>query len=321
MRKLTKFLAVDCGGTRIKMGLVADRKLVAQHEIDTDCGDTVQSCLPKIAAHLEKICSDHSCSPSDCDGILLAIPVIVSPDLRTVTRCFGKFVDAIGFDFVDWAGGRLGLPLLLENDARAAAIAEWDCGAGRGVSNMAMVTLGTGIGTAVICEGKPLRGRSGLAGNLGGHTATHVGGEICSCGIDGCLEAQVATWALPGLLHKDPEFAGSALFDEPILDYETLFRHSAEGDRLAGKYTERALRGWAALLVNLVHGYDPERIVLGGGIMRQADSIIRPLQELLNRQATLSGGAVELVPAQIGVSAALLAAPWLFEKKGSFVRA
>ena len=269
-----KLLAVDCGGTRIKLGLVEDSILVADDVVEAHSSEPMETCLAAVADCLERMCRTRAWSFSDCDGILLALPVIVSPDQTTITRSFGKFDDAIGFDFSAWARERLGLPLLLENDARAAAIAEWDCGAGRGVRDMAMVTLGTGIGTAVICGGVPLRGRSGLAGNLGGHTATHVGGEACPCGIDGCLEAQVATWALPGFLRNDPEFAASRLASENTLDYEAVFRHAAEGDALACRFRDRALRAWAALLVNLVHAYEPERIVLGGGIMRQADFIL-----------------------------------------------
>jgi glucokinase len=308
-----KLLAADCGGTRIKLGLIDDRAVVATAVIDARAGDPLGGRLAEIAGQLDALCGQQGWRVADCQGIMLALPVIVSPDLTTITRTFGKFDDAVGYDFTRWAEERLGLPVVLESDARAAAIGEWTCGAGRGVGNMVMVTLGTGIGTAVICEGAPLRGRSGMAGNLGGHSVTHLGGATCPCGVHGCLEAQVASWALPGLARRHPDFSTNPLAHEPVIDYRAVFRHADAGNLLARELRDRALEGWGALLINLIHGYDPERIVIGGGIMKQLDVILPALQAIVNRQATQPGGTVEIVPAGLGDFAALLGAPWLWE--------
>jgi len=310
-----KLLVADCGGTRIKLGLVENRTLCAHSVIDARSDQPLDGRLAAMVECLEGMCGELGWRMGDCRGLLLALPMIVAPDQKSVTATFGKFDDALGFDFDAWARDRLGIPVLLENDARAAAVGEWTCGAGRGCQNMVMVTLGTGIGTAVICEGAPLRGRSGMAGNLGGHTATHIGGVTCHCGLDGCLEAQVATWALPSLIRSHPEFAGNPLALEPVLDYEAVFRHADAGNPLAIEFKDRALRAWGALLVNLIHGYDPERIVMGGGIMKQEQVILSAMRGMVERQATLPGGPVEIVPASLGDAAALMGGPWLFEQK------
>jgi glucokinase len=315
-----KLLVADCGGTRIKLGLVENRTLCEQSAIDSGSDQPLDGRLTTMVQVLETMCGDRGWRMRDCRGLLLALPAIVSPDQGSVTATFGKFDDAHGFDFKAWAVERLGLPVLLENDARAAALGEWTCGAGRGCGNMVMVTLGTGIGTAVICEGSPLRGRSGMAGNLGGHTATHVGGSTCRCGLDGCLEAQVATWALPTLIRNHPEYAGNPLAEEAVLDYEAVFRHADAGNPLAMEFKDRALRAWGALMVNLVHSYDPERIVMGGGIMKQQQVILSAMRGMVDRQATLPGGPVEIVAASLGDAAALMGGPWLFEQEETNVR-
>jgi len=309
-------IAIDFGGTRCKAGLVRGGEIRELRVLDTPRHGSLWQMLPDLQRMIEEMTAADACD-EPVRALAWALPCIISPDGKNVVRTFGKFEDAPRLDLTSWARETMGLPLLLENDARAAALGEWTHGAGRGVKNMVMVTLGTGIGTAVICEGRPLRGRNGMAGNLGGHTATHVGGATCPCGIEGCLEAQIATWALPGIVGDRPDFITNPLAGEPVLDYEAIFRHAAAGDPLAIDLRDRALSGWTALLVNLIHSYDPERIVIGGGIMKGGDAILPVLREKVGQQATQPGGTVEIVPAALGDAAALHGAAWLFERANS----
>ena len=310
-----RFLTADCGGTRIKLGLVADSLVVAMKVIESCPTRSIAGTVEIIALCFESLCQEAGWLISDCEAMLLALPVIVSPHTNRVTATFGKFDDSVGFEFEHWAQQRLGLRLMLENDARAAVLGEWSHGAGKGVENLVMVTLGTGIGTAVICEGSPLRGRNGMAGILGGHTITHFGGAKCGCGAEGCLEAQISSRAMVDFARGQPDFDSSPLARERVLDYEAISRHAAEGDPLALKIWQRALEGWAALLINLIHGYDPERIVIGGGIMSNSDAILPRLQSIVGRQATQPFGSVEIVSSKLGDSAALLGAAWLWNRR------
>jgi glucokinase len=305
-------IAIDFGGTRCKAGLVRGGQSRELQILDTPRHGSLAQMLPDLHGMMERMAAaDAGADP--VRALAWALPCIISPDGKKVVGTFGKFEDAPRLDLAGWARNAMGLPLLLENDARAAALGEWTHGAGRGVDNMVMVTLGTGIGTGVVCEGRPLRGRNGMAGSLGGHTATHVGGATCSCGVEGCLEAQIATWALPGSARARPDFPTSPLAAEPVLDYEAIFRHAAAGDPLAIDLRDRALSGWSALLVNMIHSYDPERIVIGGGIMKGGGAILPVLREKVGRQATQPGGPVQIVPAALGDAAALHGAAWRFE--------
>jgi len=309
-------IAIDFGGTRCKAGLVRGGEIRELRVLDTPRHGSLGQMLPDLHRMMAEMAAADDCS-EPVRAVAWALPCIISPDGKNVVRTFGKFEDAPRLDLAAWARDTMGLPLLLENDARAAALGEWTCGAGCGVENMVMVTLGTGIGTGVICEGRPLRGRNGMAGNLGGHTATHVGGAACPCGVEGCLEAQVATWAMTEIARSLPGFSNSPLATEPVLDYESIFRHAAAGDPLAIVLRDRALSGWSALLINLIHSYDPERIVIGGGIMKGGDAILPVLREKVGQQATQPGRPVDIVPATLGDAAALHGAAWLFEKANS----
>ena len=293
-------LVADFGGTRIKSGLVENGRVISMRVDDTPPGRSLESQLPDLRARFEELVASEK-----PEAMVWTLPCIVAADGRTITRTFGKFDDAPRLDLVGWAERQFGIPLWVENDARAAAMGEWRHGSGQGCRDMVMVTLGTGIGTAVISEGRALYGRGGMAGNLGGHTVVEAGGRPCGCGQQGCAEAQVATWALPAMAKESPEFPTSALSRCERIDYRSVFREAAGGDPLAAGLKARAIRYWTVLLANLIHQFDPERIVLGGGIMAAKDELL-PLLEASLRRHLPDSQAVELLATTLDESAALL---------------
>ncbi len=302
-------LVADFGGTRIKSGLVEDGRLVSVRIHDTPAGRTLESQLPDLRNLFGELAADVS-----PEAMVWALPCIVAPDRRTVTRTFGKFDDTPGLDLAGWVKWHFGIPLLLDNDARAAAIGEWRRGAGQGCPDMVMVTLGTGIGTAVITGGRPLYGGSGMAGNLGGHNIIHAGGRECTCGQRGCAEAHVATWALPAIARESPLFPASALAGGERIDYREVFAQAARGDALAAELKANAIRDWTVVLANLIHQFDPERIVIGGGIMEGKEEIL-PLLEASLRQALPLSRKVRLCATSLGDSAALLGGEVLWKER------
>ena len=307
-------LVADFGGTRIKTGLVEEGRVRSVRVHDTPAGplESQLSDLPRI---FEELAVEEGTTP---EAMVWALPCIVAPDRRTVTRTFGKFDDAPDLDLVGWVESHFGIPLLLDNDARMAAVGEWRHGAGRGCADMAMVTLGTGIGTAVISEGRPLYGRSGMAGNLGGHNIIHTGGRTCTCGQRGCAEAHVATWALPGIARESSLFPESALARSERIDYRAVFAEAARGDTLAAELKASAIRDWTVVLANLIHQFDPERIVIGGGIMAGKDEIL-PLLEASLRQALPASRGIQLCATTLGDSAALVGGEVLWKERSGFV--
>jgi glucokinase len=168
------------------------------------------------------------------------------------------------------------------------------------------MTLGTGVGTSAVIDGVPLRGQHGQAGCLGGHVTVNVDGVRCVCGNIGCVESEASTWALAKLARADAAFAASALARDEVLDYRAVFAHASAGDKLAVAMRDRAIRVWSAAAVTLVHAYDPELIVLGGGIMKTPEPIVSQMQAYVSAHAWVGWGMPRVVAGELGDSAALL---------------
>ena len=307
--------AADFGGTTVKLGLIDDGIVQARSTIDSPATAHASEWLPGLKDHAEALCTSAGLALASLQGMVWALPLIIDPGLRHATWSFGKFEDTTRQDFRERAETLFGLPLRLENDARAATIGEWQAGAGTGTANLAMVTLGTGIGTGVILNGTPLRGRSGMAGNLGGLSVTHLGSPTIGTVAPGCIEGRVSTWALPQRVAGVAEFGDSSLSQESRLDYRAVFTHAARGDALAERLRDEALEAWGALALNLIHAYDPELLVFGGGIMESAEVILPAIKRFVTQHAVQAGGPVDIVPARLGNEAALFGCAWVWNSQ------
>lgn len=311
MQKMMTTLAVDFGGRRIKLGLVEDGAVRAQQVLPARAEVPLPMRLSAVATALRDLCQQHALRPESCAGIGLAYPSIIDTEHARILDHFEKFGDAADFDLRAWALTELGLPLAIDNDARMALVGEWLHGAGRGCENVAMITFGTGLGTAVVSEGRVLRGIHGQAGILGGHLTTRLGGRPCVCGNIGCAEAEASTWALAQLAPERPDFVGSALADEAEVDFASVFRLAAAGDACARALRDHTLQVWSALAVSLIHAYDPERLILGGGVMASGDIILPVIRDHVERHAHTPWGKVRVVAGELGDRAALLGCEWL----------
>lgn len=299
-------LVADFGGTRVKYGIAQNGSLLDQDNFSVVDRLNFGPQADLLEKGFSELLNKNGLSFADCDGVGVAFPSLVSADRSKVTRTFQKFDDLVGFDLQAWSQSAFGLPCSIENDARAALIGEWHHGAGRGCDNLFMLTLGTGCGTAVVLEGKPIYGHSGMAGNLGGHSITHRDGELCWCGSRGCLEAQVASWALEDIASKQPSFKASKLAHVQKVDYKEVFSLAAEGDQLAIRLRERAIDTWATVILNGLSFFDPEKVIVGGGVMASADVIVPALQRIIDAEAIHVGEPVQVVAAELADGAALL---------------
>ena len=304
-------LACDLGGTRMKIGVVRDGAVLAQaaHPANAKAGLAVG--LPALKTAWLQLLKELKLELKQCAGISVAFPSLVEVASGRVLAEFGKYADAMNFDLRDWARAEFDLPLAIENDARMALIGEWKHGAGRGSDSVVMITLGTGLGTAAVIEGRVLRGKHGQAGVLGGHTTVRYGGRLCNCSNIGCAEAEASTASLCDVAVRLPEWDGSSLRKLDALNYAAVFRHAAAGDVCALRLREHSLLVWATLALNLIHFYDPEIVVIGGGIMASRDVILPFIQDYIDRHASTPWGKVRVVASELGDNAALVAAEWL----------
>ena len=307
-----KVLAVDVGGSHILCAAVEDRELLQICNVEADGQDSLTSVLPRLAETLSWLQKQQGESFA---GIGFGFCGLVNGRLGRVVATNAKYADATSVDLVAWARKDLGLPLVLENDARLALLGERYAGAAQGWDDVVMMTLGTGIGTAAVMCGRPVRGKHFQAGCLGGHFTVSAGGRLCSCGARGCFEAEASTYALPDVCRKWPGFETSALAAEPKLDFATLFRWAERGDRVSQEIRARSLGIWAACALSLVHAYDPELLIVGGGVMKSSYPILAALEQHLNSYAWTPWGKVRLRTAALGSNAALLGAVPLLNER------
>lgn len=308
-------LSLDMGGTHIGCAVVRDQKILACSSLATESTKGLASILPLIAQTLQRLLNESGETLSACSGIAIGFPGIIDARTSRILSTLKKYEDAKELDLGVWSRDVLGLPLRMENDARMALLGEQFAGSAQGVNDVVMMTLGTGIGGAAIIHGRLLRGAHAQAACLGGHLPVDYRGRLCKCGNIGCAEAEASGWALPEIIREHPAFATSLLATEPELSFRNLFEIADRGDQVALEIRQHCLEVWAANAVALIHAYDPEVVVMGGGVLGRADIILPFVQNHINKYAWAAWGTPVVRAAQLGERAALLGAiPLLMEE-------
>jgi len=304
-------IAIDLGGTIIKIGLLKNGQLIDRTEIKAQSASGLKPQLPELEKVIGILLQANQLSATDVLGIGFSFAGLVDSSKNRILSTNQKYEDGPDVDLVGWASEKWNWPLFAENDARMALLGEWQCGAGKEYRDLVMMTIGTGIGTGVLINGQLLKGKHFQAGNLGGHFTVNHEGSPCTCGGKGCVEAEASTWRLPSLLKEHPEFKNSSIRDEKVLDFKALFHHAGNNDLVAKEVLAHCLSAWSAGIITMIHAFDPEIIILSGGIMKSASVFLPILQENVNKFAWTPWGKVKLVEARFPDSAALYGADYL----------
>lgn len=277
-----KTICIDLGGTRAKAGIIENGEIAAYSVIPSHS----QIPFEEVIQNLEGLINDliEKSGSMDFSGMGIAIPGVVNVHTNTLQSVNQKFCGAVGFDFTGWSQERWGLPLVLENDARAALYGEWQFGSGQSYKNICLMTFGTGIGSACVLDQKMLYGGHNQAGILGGHFTVDYNGDLCNCGNRGCVEALASSWKLK-------EYAAK---DQSESDFKILFEQYRLGNSKARSLADKYMGIWAAGIVNMIHAYDPELFILHGGIMNSADIILPVIQEYIDKYAWISWGDIKI---------------------------
>lgn len=305
-----KILAVDLGGSHAACALVEDRTILRREMVAIRDGSALEPVLPLIEAALRRLNPDGL-----AEGVGFGFCGLVNARESRVSSTNKKFDDAVNIDLRGWAESRLKLPLRLENDARLALLGECYAGAGKSETDVVMFTLGTGLGGVAMMDGRPLQGRHGQAGVLGGHVPVRLRGRKCTCGGIGCAESEASGWALPLVSAEWRGFQESALAKQDI-NFENLFACAAAGDRVAREIQLHCLEAWGAAAVAAIHAFDPELLLYGGGVMKSADIVIPFIEDYVGRYAWTPWGKVRVRAAELGNDAALLGVVPLFQENG-----
>jgi glucokinase len=292
------FWAVDIGGTKVEIGIGdRDGHWVAARRLPTDELGSGPVIVERLAAALRQDAATAGVSPRavgiGCPGPLdVARGVILTPANLPAWK---------DLPIVEELANRLGVPCYLDNDATAAGLGEWRFGAGRGVDEMAYITVSTGIGAGLVSGGRVLEGTSSNAGELG-HVTAVPGGVPCHCGRSGCLET-VASGTAIGRLGEERRAASPRLRAHPgPVDAAAVFAAAAAGDPVASGIVDEATT-WLAwgvgLLVNILN---PARIVIGGGVaIANGERLLAPVRAKAPTYAMPDLlAACAIVPAALG---------------------
>jgi glucokinase len=297
--------AVDLGGTYLRIALVDGcGKIHDQIKQRTPQGDSPDVIVNALAAAADKWTSDGR----RVAAVSIMVPgtvdnanavVVQAPNLPSLTN----------FPLKTVLEERFGWPVLLENDANAAAVGEMWLGAARGCRDVVSVTLGTGVGGGVILDGELWRGAHGSAGEIGHTTVDPFSGLKCKCGNIGCLELFASATAIVRMTREDlPRFPQSKLKCDG-LDAEKVYYAGREGDELALSVFKKFGVYLGIGLANLINIIDPEIIVIAGGVVNGWDLFAAHMQHEVNERAVrATAQQVKIAAAQCGDNAGLLGA-------------
>ena len=301
-------LSLDMGGTHIGCAVVRDREILATESLVAQNAQNLAPLLPAIEATLRGLLRGCGEKLDSCEGLAIGFPAIVDARTGAILSTLKKYEDVKELDLPAWRREVLGVPMRIENDARMALLGEQFAGCAQDARDVVMMTLGTGIGGAAMLEGKLLRGAHAQAGCLGGHMPVDYRGRLCSCGNIGCAEAEAAGWSLPGIVRDHPGFPDSSLAKVETIHFRVLFDAADAGDAVALDVRQHCLEVWSADAVALIHAYDPEVVVMGGGVMHRSDVILPFVQNHVDKHAWTAWGKPQVRAAGLGEHAGLLGA-------------
>jgi putative N-acetylmannosamine-6-phosphate epimerase/predicted NBD/HSP70 family sugar kinase len=271
-------IGVDLGGTSIKAGLVSgDGQITMTEKVATraDQGrDAVKASLLEV---IGKVVAQASAQGIEPCGLGIASAGAIHTEDGTVFAATSNLPNWAGFNLRQVAEERFHLPTYVINDAHAAVLAELHYGLGRSFTDFVAITIGTGVGGGIVCNGKLLLGQHGLAGTVG-HQTIRIDGRSCNCGRKGCLEAYVSTAAL---LQEYEDLGG--VMDASVRDNAgrafQISRLAIAGDPTARK-AYAILGGYLAEgIANIFNLFDPQALVISGGLVEGQREFIREVEK------------------------------------------
>lgn len=262
-------IAVDLGGTRVKAARIRKGKIEKKVTFAAQPSDTAGQLRRAIRAAADG-------GPLEAVGV--AFPAIVSYETGSVLSASGKYADAVGLDVRGAIPARENCRAVVENDARAALWGELGLRP-NAPENAVMMTIGTGIGSAAVLGGKLLRGRHSQAA-LGGHFVIEPDGRACGCGGKGCLE----------------EYGGErALKRDTGKDFREVAAGVRGGDSECLRIRDRLVGYWGSGIIDLIHAFDPELVLIGGGAAACKDVFAAELEAYVRSRAWMPWGGPEIV--------------------------
>jgi glucokinase len=291
-------IGVDIGGTSIK-GVLAGLEGVPRARVSrpTPVADGVDAVVDAVVETAVRLCAaGKDAIPT---GIGLVMPGVVDRE-QGVAR-YSANIGWRDLPIRQLVGDRVGLPVVIEHDVRAAGLAEVTAGAANGMRDVLYMSLGTGVAGVLVTSGAVVRGTAGLAGEIG-HLPVIPEGEPCACGQRGCVEAYASAASVS---RRYARARGG-----PVVPADVVFALAAQGDGLAGAVLDDAVVALTRVVLGVVLLADPEAVVLGGGMAAAGTALTEPLTDAL-RKALLWRDPPPVLLSRLGGDAGALGAALL----------
>jgi glucokinase len=294
---------MDFGGTNIKAGVFDESgkplKFVEKKLLEFSASGNLLENLISHAKVVIKNCEIKSGG--------LAIKGLINTETGVLENDIGAGQMLAGINLKKAFSEGLGFPFMVQNDARAYAWGEYKFGAGRGSKALVCMTLGTGYGCSLIADGKPYCGSDSSGGLLGGHISIDKNGPECSCGNKGCLELYCSATALNAKVKKSHPSLKD--FEDVLPEF---FNRVKVGEKEFLRTFNEFVDDLSIGIVNAIHAYGPDVVVLGGGVMNSAEIILPPIIKLVYKRAwTVPKSKVEIRKSLLGNNAAAIGVAFL----------
>ena len=305
------YIGIDLGGTNVAAGITDEKgALLGSSSIPTPKG--AEKVADAIADAAKKAARAAGLTVDQAQSVGVASPGSIDPEQGVVEHAFNLDFDHVPLVKLVW--DRLHLPTVLENDANAAALGEFVAGAGRGSESLVAITLGTGVGSGAVLNGKLYTGFN-YAGMEAGHMVIEKDGAPCTCGRKGCFEAYSSATALVRMTreamqaHRDSAMWAFSPKLEKVNGL-TSFECAKKGDAAAQAVVDGYVGYLACGVANLINIFQPEVLCVGGGVSKQGDNLLRPLQAAVDGEEFTRDAPrrTELAIAQLGNDAGIIGA-------------
>jgi glycyl-radical enzyme activating protein/glucokinase-like ROK family protein len=304
-------IGVDLGGTKIEVGLISpENRVTARVRIPTHPGLGPQSVVERIADEVDTLSAQRPA------GARIAALGLCAPG--PVDNAAGTLLDPPNLAGLHYAplqqmlSARLGIPVEIDHDAKAACLGEYYYGAGKGERSMTYVITGTGVGSATILNGEMLRGQNNTAGEIG-HVPLDRDGELCSCGSRGCVETFIGgPWLARRYQRKTRAANSIPSADATEMTAVDVVDLALAGDELAREVMEEAGGALGAAVATLAMVLDVDLFVVGGSVVKAGDLLLEPARRAAPRHCYRSVGCgVRIVATEIGEDGHLLGCGWM----------
>ena len=283
------YLGIDLGGTNIVAAVVNEKyEIISEAKNPTLCPRPWKEILDDVAKTALEAAKMANLEMSDFPFVGIGSPGVISVETGTVIAAVN-----LGFENVPltkYLSEKLEVPVILENDANAAAYGEFKAGKAKNTENFIAFTIGTGIGSGVVLDGKIYRGTNGIAGELG-HSVIKLGGRQCSCGRKGCIDVYASATGLITTTKEAMEANKESLMwqlsegDIKKVNGITAFKAAKQNDKTALEVVNSYIEVLAAAITNIINTFQPDMITIAGGISKEGDYLLNPIKKLVEKES------------------------------------